>query len=70
MDGKINRRDEKTRRRSKQLPDDLKKLTLHEFERGALYHTFWRSHFGRDYGPITRQTMQRMNSLHALFFSK
>jgi hypothetical protein len=32
----------------------LKKQKLQEFERGALYHTFWRSHFGRGYGPTTR----------------
>jgi ABC-type ATPase with predicted acetyltransferase domain len=32
-----------------------------KFTEEALYHTMWRTCFGRGYGPVTRQTMEWMH---------
>jgi hypothetical protein len=62
IEGKIEGRIEVTgrgRRRGKQVLDDLKEKggnwTLKEEE---LDRTLWRTRFGRDYGPVIRQTTE------------
>jgi hypothetical protein len=48
-------------KRHKQLLDDLKEKERYWTFRGeTLDHTVWRTWLGRRYGPITRQTMQRI----------
>jgi hypothetical protein len=44
-------------RRCKQLLDDLKvKRRYWKLKEKALDRTVWRTRFGRDYGPVVRQT--------------
>jgi hypothetical protein len=46
-------------RRRKQLLDDLKeKRRYWKFKEKALARTLWRTHFGRGYGPVVRQTAE------------
>jgi len=45
-------------RRRKHLPDDLKITGSWE---ETLYRTLWRTRFGRGYGPIVRQTTERIS---------
>jgi hypothetical protein len=55
--GKINGRIQVTGRRSKQLLDDLKeKRGYCKLKEGTLDRTRWRTSFGREHGPIVRQT--------------
>jgi hypothetical protein len=49
-------------RRCKQLLDDLKeKRRYWKLKEEALDRTLWRTRFGRDYGPVVRQTTECMN---------
>jgi hypothetical protein len=49
-------------RRRKRLLDDLKeKRRYWKLKEEALDRTLWGSHFGRDYGPVVRQTTEWMN---------
>ena len=44
-------------RRSRKLLDDLKKRRRYtHLKREALYRTVWRARFGRDFGPVVKQT--------------
>jgi hypothetical protein len=46
-------------RRRKQLLDDLKeKRRYWKFKEEALDRSLWRTHFGRGYGPVVRQTAE------------
>jgi hypothetical protein len=46
-------------RRRKQLLDDLKeKQGYWKLKEEALDRTLWRTRFGRDYGPVVRQTTE------------
>ena len=45
------------RRRRKQLQDDLtEKKAYWNLKEEALDHSWWRTDFGKGYGPIARQT--------------
>ena len=47
------------RRRRKQLLDDLKeKRRYRKFKEETLERTLGRTHFGKDYGPVVRQSTQ------------
>jgi hypothetical protein len=44
-------------RRRRKLLDDLKERRGYShLKEGALDHTVWRARFGRDFGPVVRQT--------------
>jgi hypothetical protein len=46
-------------RRRKQLLDDLEeKRRYWKLKEEALGRTVWRTHFGRGYGPVVRQTAE------------
>jgi hypothetical protein len=50
-------------RRRKQLRDNRKeKRRYWELKEEALDRTVWRTRFGSGYGPVVRQTAERMNS--------
>ena len=52
-----NRSDVKTR--YKQLQDDLKeKSGCWQLKEETLDNTLWKTHFGRCYGPVVRQTTE------------
>jgi hypothetical protein len=59
IEGKIKGRVDVTgrrERRCKQLLDDLKETRGYcKLKEEALDHTLWRTGFGRDYGPTSRQ---------------
>jgi hypothetical protein len=61
-EGKLEGRTEMTGRRGrrrKQLLDDLKEKTGYwKLKEEALDRTVWRTRFGRDYGPVVRQTIE------------
>jgi hypothetical protein len=61
-EGKLEGSTEMTGRRGKrrkQLLDDLKKKKrFWKLKEEALDRTLWRTRFGRDYGPIVRQTIE------------
>jgi hypothetical protein len=65
IEGKLEGRTEMTGRRGrrrKQLLNDLKeKRRYWKLKKEALDRTLWRSRFGRGYGPVVRQTTERMN---------
>jgi len=67
IEGKIEGRKEVTRRkrrRHKQLLDDLKqKRGYCRLIEEAVDRTLWKTCFGRNCGPIARQTKERMNYL-------
>jgi hypothetical protein len=47
------------RRRHKQLLDDLKKTREHcKLEEETPVRILWRTRFGRNYGPVVKQTMK------------
>ena len=60
IEGKLEGRIEMTGRRDrrrKQLLDDLTKTRgYRKLKEEALDRTLWRTHFGRGYGPVVRQT--------------
>jgi hypothetical protein len=60
IEGKLEERIERTGRRGrrrKHLLDDLKeKRRYWKLKEEALDRTVWRTRFGRDYGPVVRQT--------------
>jgi hypothetical protein len=62
IEGKLEGRIEMTGRRGrrrKQLLDDLKeKKRYWKLKEEALDCTLWRTCFGRDYGPVVRQTTE------------
>jgi hypothetical protein len=63
IEGEIERRLEVTgkrrRRRRKQLLDDLKEKRRYcKFKEEALERTLGRTHFGKSYGPVVRQSTQ------------
>jgi hypothetical protein len=62
IEGRLDGRIEMTGRRgrrSKQLLDDLKEERRYwKLKKEALYPTLWRTRFGRDYGPVVRQTTE------------
>ena len=44
-------------RRRRKLLDDLKERKGYSYlKEEALYRTMWRARFGRDFGPVVRQT--------------
>jgi len=48
---------ERRERRSRTLPDDIKERTGYShFREEALERTMWKGRFGRDFGPVVRQT--------------
>jgi len=59
-EGKIEGRTEVTGRRgriSKELLDDLEEMRgCWKLKEEALDSTLWKTHFGRGYGPVARQT--------------
>ena len=62
IEGKIEGRIEVTGRRgriSKQLLDDLKEMRgCWKLKEEALYRALWKTHFGRGYDPVVRQTTE------------
>jgi hypothetical protein len=49
-------------RSCKKLLEDLKETTGYwKLKEEALVHTLWRTHFGRGYGPVVRQTVAWIN---------
>ena len=53
------------RQRSKQLLDDLEKTKESWIlKEAALDGTLWRTRFGRGYGPVVRENMERIYALH------
>jgi hypothetical protein len=62
IEGKLEGRIEMTGRRGrrlKQLLDNLKeKRRYWKLKEEALDRTLWRTHFGRGYGPVIRQTTE------------
>jgi hypothetical protein len=62
IEGKLEERTEMTGRRGrrrKQLLDDLKeKKRYWKLKEEAIDRTVWRTHFGRGYGPVVRQTTE------------
>jgi hypothetical protein len=60
IEGKVKERIEvmgRRRRRSKQLLDDLKEKTIcRKLNEEATDRTVWRIRFGRDYGPVAKQS--------------
>jgi hypothetical protein len=62
IEGKLEGRIEMTGRRGirrKQLVDDLKETRRYwKLKEKALDRSQWRSRFGRDYGPVVRQTVE------------
>jgi hypothetical protein len=67
FEGKIEGRIEVTGRRGrrhKQLLDDLKeKRGYCKLKEEVLDRTLWRTHFGRGYGPVVRQTAELTHSI-------
>jgi hypothetical protein len=58
LEGRIEMTGRRGRRR-KQLLDDLKKKRRYwKLKDDALDRTLWRIRFGRDYGPVVRQTTE------------
>jgi hypothetical protein len=58
LEGRIEMTGRRARRR-KQLLDDLKeKRRYWKLKQEALDRTLWRTRFGRDYGPVVRQTTE------------
>jgi hypothetical protein len=53
-------------RRSTQLLDDLNETRgCWKFKKKALDRTVWRTRFGRGYGPVVRQTIEKwINECH------
>jgi hypothetical protein len=52
-------------RRRMQLLDDLKeKWKYWKLKEEALVRPMWRTHFGRGYGPVVRQTTEWMKYWH------
>jgi hypothetical protein len=50
---------ERRGRRRKKLPDDLKEIKgCWKLKEDTLDFTFWRSRFGKGYGPVVRQTKE------------
>ena len=50
---------ERRGRRRKQLLGDFKEMTgYRKLKEEALVHTLWKTHFGRGYGPVVRQTTE------------
>jgi len=48
---------ERRGRRRRKLLDDLKERTEYShYKEEALDRTMWRARFGRDFGPVVRQT--------------
>jgi hypothetical protein len=60
IDGKIEVRGRQGRCK-KLLNDHKEKNRFCKLKEEALDHTMWRSRFGRGYGPIVRQTPERLN---------
>jgi hypothetical protein len=62
IEGKLEGMIEMTGRRGKrrkQLLNDLKEQRRYwKLKEEALYPTLWRTRFGRDYGPVVRQTTE------------
>jgi hypothetical protein len=62
IEGKLEGRIEITgrrERRRKQLLDNIKeKRRYRKLKEEALDRTLWRTHFGRGYGPVVRQTTE------------
>jgi hypothetical protein len=71
IEGKLEGRIEMTGRRGirrKQLLDDLKeKRRYWKLKEEALGRTVWRTRFGRGYGPVVRQTAERMNIYTSIY---
>jgi hypothetical protein len=61
LEGRIEMTGRRGRRRKQQL-DDLKgKRRYWKLKEEALDRSLWRTRFGRGYGPVVRQTKERMN---------
>jgi hypothetical protein len=60
IEGKIERKIDVTGRRGKRLKlllDDVKEKSGYwKLKEGALERTMWRTHFGRGYEPVVRET--------------
>jgi hypothetical protein len=74
INAKIERRIEVVGRRGtrwKQLLDDLKETRgFFKVKAGALDCTLWRIYFRRRYGPVIRQTTERMNKWISVLYSQ
>jgi replicative superfamily II helicase len=69
-EGKIEVKGRRGSRR-KQLLDDLtEKKGYCKLKEKALDHTMWQSRFGRDCGPVVRQTTERMNECMCVCVSR
>ena len=65
IEGKIEGRIEVTgrrERRHKQVVEDLRETRRYwKLKEETLAHTLWKTRFGRDYGPVVRQTTELIN---------
>jgi hypothetical protein len=53
------------RRRRKLLNDLKKRIGYSRLKEEPQDHTMWRSRFGRGFGPVVRQTAERMSEFQA-----
>jgi hypothetical protein len=60
--GEIEVRGRRGRRRRKLLDDLKERRGYSHLKEEALDHTVWRASFGRGFGPVVRQTTERMTS--------
>jgi hypothetical protein len=57
-----DRSDRKTRKKTRKLLDDLKERRGYSHvKEEALDRTMWRARFGKDFGPLVRQTTKWMS---------
>ena len=58
IQGRIAVTGRRGRRRQQVLDDFKEKKGCWKLKEEALYRTLWRSRFGRNYGPVVRQTTE------------
>jgi hypothetical protein len=58
LEGRIETRGRRGRRRKQLMDDHKEKRRYCKSKEEALDRTLWRSRFGRDYGPVVRQTTE------------
>jgi hypothetical protein len=58
LEGRIEMKGRRGRRRKKLLDDLKEKSRYWKLKEEALDRTLWRSRFGKNYGPVIRQTTE------------
>ena len=61
IEGMIDMRGRQGRRRKELLYDLKEKRGYWKLKEVTLHHTLWGTRFGKDYGPVIRQTTKRTN---------